>query len=518
LRDENPAGPHPPDFPFPWLKEHMQDFLQLRGIRKSFVGVYALKGVDFSIREGEIHCLVGENGSGKSTLIKIISGILHPDGGEIRVRGRTMDHMEAAASLARGIRVIYQDLSLFPNLTVAENIAISELEDERRALISWKAIRSIARAAMERIKVDIDSGALVGELPIGLQQLVAICRALTRDLKLLILDEPTASLTKPDIDSLLKVVRDLQATGIAVLFVSHKLNEVFEVAERITVLRDGESVGTLPRAELTNEKLISLMTGRTITETRFSRPAAEMPPLLEVRSLSKRNNFQDISFRIRAGEIVGLTGLIGSGRTELALALFGVSPADSGEILIDGKPVRIASVQDAVNAGIAYVPENRLVQGLIMKQSVADNVTAAILDRLLGALRLVDPRKRRDRAAQWIKALDVRLANADVAVQTLSGGNQQRVVIAKWLATQPRILVLDGPTVGIDVMAKSAIHMTIRELAAGGMAVLFISDEIPEVVNNCNRVFLMRSGRIRREIATDGVQAEEVQRLVEAGA
>ena len=280
----------------------MQDFLQLRGIRKSYVGVYALKGVDFSIPEGEIHCLVGENGSGKSTLIKIISGILQPDSGEILIMGRAVDHMEAAASLARGIRVIYQDLSLFPNLSVAENIAISELQEEQNRFINGRKVRAIARAAMDRIKVDIDPAALVGDLPIGLQQLVAICRALTRDLKLLILDEPTASLTKPDIDSLLTVVRDLQVAGIAILFVSHKLNEIFEVAERVTVLRDGESVGTLPRADLTNEKLVSLMTGRTITETRFSYSAAEKLPLLEVRSLSKKNNFEDISFRLYAGE------------------------------------------------------------------------------------------------------------------------------------------------------------------------------------------------------------------------
>ena len=495
----------------------MQDFLQLRGIRKSYVGVYALKGVDFSIHEGEIHCLVGENGSGKSTLIKIISGILRPDSGEISIMGRTIDHLEAAASLAGGIRVIYQDLSLFPNLTVAENIAISELEEEHKRFINWKKVLDIARAAMDRIKVDINPNSVVGDLPIGLQQLVAICRALTRDLKLLILDEPTASLTKPDIDSLLTVVRDLQAAGIAILFVSHKLNEIFEVAERVTVLRDGESVGTLPRAELTNERLVSLMTGKTITETRFSYSGPEKPPLLEVRSLSKKNNFQDVSFRLSAGEIVGVTGLIGSGRTELALALFGVNPAESGEIFIEGKPVKITSVQDAVKAGIAYVPENRMVQGLIMKQSVADNVIAAILDRLLTSMRLVDPKKRREKAAHWIEALNIRLSDAGVAVQTLSGGNQQRVVIAKWLATEPRILVLDGPTVGIDVMAKSSIHSAIRDLAAAGMAVLLISDEIPEVVNNCNRILIMRSGRIRREVPTDGVQAEEVQRLVEAG-
>ena len=495
----------------------MDDLLQLRHIHKSFVGVHALRDVDFSIRQREIHCLVGENGSGKSTLIKIISGVLQPDSGEIIVEGRRVEHVGSHASIARGFQVIYQDLSLFPNLTVAENIAISNLQEQGRALIDWREVERIARAAMARIKVDIPLDALVGELPVGLQQLVAICRALTKDLKLLILDEPTASLTKRDIDSLLAVVRDLQSGGIAILFVSHKLNEVFEVAERITVLRDGQTAGSLPSAELSNEKLISLMTGKTITETRFRRIPQVERVLLELRGLSKRHNFQDICFQLRAGEIVGITGRIGSGRTELANALFGISPADRGQILVAGRSVRIASVQDAVRAGIAYVPENRLVQGLIMKLSVADNIIATILSRLLGRLRLIEPRRREAKAAEWIAALEIKVSDPAVAVQTLSGGNQQRVVIGKWLAAEPKILILDGPTVGIDVMAKSAIHGIIRDLASRGLGVLLISDEVPEAVNNSNRILLMRSGRIVREMATEGVQAEEVQRLVEAG-
>lgn len=496
----------------------MKEFLELRNIRKSFVGVNALKGVDFSLRAGEIHCLVGENGSGKSTLIKIISGVLHPDSGGIVIEGKPMDHLEAAASLARGIHVIYQDLSLFPNLSVAENIALSELQEEGRALIDWRAMRRIARAALERIQVDIDLDVEVGDLTIGRQQLVAIGRALTSDLKLLILDEPTASLTKRDIESLLAVVHDLQASGIAVLFVSHKLNEVFAVADRITVLRDGESVATLPRAELTNEKLIALMTGRSITETRFSFPAGDDRLLLEVRGLTKKNNFEEISFELRAGEIVGLTGLIGAGRSELALALFGVSPADRGEVFVGGERVRIRSVQDAVKAGIAYVPENRLVQGLFMKHPVRENLIVAILPRLLTRLGLIDPERRREKVADWIRALDIRVTDSSVAVQTLSGGNQQRVVIAKWLASGPKILILDGPTVGIDVMAKSAIHGIIRELARKGMGVLLISDEVAEVVANCNRILLMRSGRIRAQIVAEGVEPGELQRMVEAGA
>jgi simple sugar transport system ATP-binding protein len=495
----------------------MEDLLHLRHIHKSFVGVHALRDVDFSLRKGEIHCLVGENGSGKSTLIKIISGVLQPDSGEILVEGRHVERLGSTQTTSRGIQVIYQDLSLFPNLTVAENIAISDLEERGRGLINWREVEKTARAAMARIKVNIPVDTMVGELPIGLQQLVAICRALTRDLKLLILDEPTSSLTKRDIDSLLSVVRDLQSSGIAIMFVSHKLNEIFEVAERITVLRDGQIVGTLPSAELTNEKLISLMTGKTITETRFRRRAEEGRVLLEVRGLSKRHNFQDVSFRLHAGEILGITGLIGSGRTELANALFGISPADRGEILVEDRPVRISSVQDAVRAGIAYVPENRLVQGLIMKLSVADNVIAAILGRLLGRLRLIEPRRRKAKAAEWISALEIKVSDPAVAVQTLSGGNQQRVVIGKWLAAEPKILILDGPTVGIDVMAKSAIHGVIRGLASRGLGVLLISDEIPEAVNNSSRILLMRSGRIVREMATEGVQAEEVQRLVEAG-
>jgi simple sugar transport system ATP-binding protein len=494
------------------------EFLRLERIHKSFVGVHALKGVDFALRRGEIHCLVGENGSGKSTLIKIISGVLQPDSGQIVVEGQRVDHLGSAATLARGIQVIYQDLSLFPNLTVAENIALSAAKERGGRIVSWREVRSIARAAMARIQVEIDLDAEVGELPIGLQQLVAICRALTGDPKLLILDEPTASLPKHDIDSLFAVVRDLQAHGISVLFVSHKLNEVFAIAERITVLRDGDRVATLPPGELDDDKLVSLMTGRTLSRRRFTFSDPGARKVLEVRGLSRRNNFEDVSFELRAGEIVGLTGLRGAGRTELALALFGISPAERGEIRVEGRPVRIGSVQEAVAAGIAYVPENRLVQGLVMKLSVAENVTAAILDRLLARFGLVDPERKQAAAVEWIKTLGVKVSDPAVPVQTLSGGNQQKVVLAKWLAASPKILVLDGPTVGVDVMAKSDIHDLVRGLAARGLAVLLITDEVSEAVSNANRILVMRAGRIRGEVATAGVKVEDVQRMVEARA
>ncbi len=496
----------------------MEEFLRLERIHKSFAGVHALKGVDFDLRRGEIHCLVGENGSGKSTLIKVISGVLQPDTGRILVEGRPVEHLGSAGTMARGIQVIYQDLSLFPNLTVAENIALPEIRERGGRIVDWARVRTIARAATERIRVELDLEAEVGELPIGVQQLVAICRALTSDLKLLILDEPTASLNDRDIANLLAVVRDLQAHGIAVLFVSHKLNEVFAVAERITVFRDGERVATLPPAELDEDALVSLMTGRTLEKRRFTFTDGAARAVLEVRGLSLRNSFEDVSFELRAGEIVGLTGVRGSGRTELALALFGVRPAARGEIRIDGRPVRIGSVQDAVGAGIAYVPENRLVQGLVMKHSVAANATAAILDRLLGPLGLVDPARRAAAAAHWIKTLGVKVSDPQVPVQTLSGGNQQKVVIGKWLATEPKILILDSPTVGVDVGAKSTIHDHVRGLAARGLAVLLITDEVSEAVANANRILIMRAGRIRGELGTAGVEAEQVQRLVEARA
>ena len=493
----------------------MKAFLRLENIHKSFVGVHALKGIDFSIQFGNIHCLIGENGSGKSTLIKIISGVLQPDSGRILVDGKDASHGGSAVSISRGIQVIYQDLSLFPNLTAAENIAISELGEQGRTIVRRREVKSIAREAMARIKVDIDPDELVGNLPVGRQQLVAICRALTKEVKLLILDEPTASLPKRDIENLLAVVKDLQQKGISILFVSHKLNEVLEVADQVTVFRDGNNVGTLPRGKLTNEQLVSLMTGRTISETRFKPYKKPVEVLLEVRSLSKRHNFQDVSFKLRAGEIVGVTGLVGSGRTELALALFGISPADSGTILIDGDTVRIRSVQDAVKAGIAYVPENRLSEGLVLRHSTADNTIAAVLRRLSSKFGLINPTERKELAEKWIKNLKIKVSEPSVAVQTLSGGNQQRVVLAKWLASKPRILILDGPTVGIDVMAKSDIHNLIRELAAEGLGVLLISDEVDEVVNNSNRILLMRGGKIRSKMETANTTANEVQRLVE---
>ncbi len=494
----------------------MGDFLTLRNIKKSFVGVQALKGVDFSIGEGEIHCLVGENGSGKSTMIKIISGVEQPDAGEIEVQGEVLRHVDSIASIKKGIEVIYQDLSLFPNLTVAENIAISELVESGKQMVEWSQVYEIAKEAMGKIGLELDPDATLGDLPVARQQMVAICRALTSDLRLLILDEPTTALTKKEVDQLFSVVKDLQSKGISVLFVSHKLNEIFEIAERVTVLRDGNSMGTYPASELDNDRLTELMTGQKVTHTHIEHQPDTGKVLLAVRNLSKPRNFKDISFDLHAGEILGITGLIGSGRTELAQALFGRHPAEEGQIFIDGTEVKIRSVKEAVRHGIAYVPENRLSEGLILDQSVGDNLVTAIIRKLLRKpLPLIDREKRDEVVRNWIDELSIRVANESVAAQTLSGGNQQRVVIAKWLATEPKILILDGPTVGIDVAAKSSVHAIVRRMAERGVGIILISDEVQEVAQNSNRVAIMRRGRISDIVDPREVGEDEIQRRIE---
>jgi simple sugar transport system ATP-binding protein len=492
-------------------------FLSMKNISKRYVGVQALDSVDFEIKRGEIHCLVGENGSGKSTLIKIISGAVQPDAGAyIEIDGEHFHDYQAIDAIRKGIEVIYQDLALFPNLTVAENIALGQVMAEGQRLINWRDIQSIAQRAMARVGVNLSLDEVVRELSIADQQLVAICRALTSDVKLVIMDEPTASLTTKEVDTLLTVVKDLQTKGIATLFVSHKLNEVLQIAERVTVLRDGRHVGTFASQELDDEKLTLLMTGKKVEQTRYAAQVQPEDILLEVRNLSKRGNFKDISFKLYRGEILGITGLLGSGRTGLALALFGVNPADSGEILIEGRRVKIGSVQDAIRLGIGYVPENRLVQGLIMQQSVGRNIVITVLRKLLNKLRLIDSNAVQETIDQWVDELAIRIPSVDSPVQTLSGGNQQRVVLAKWLATAPKILILDGPTVGIDVAAKSAIHTLIRDLAQRGIGMLIISDEVPEVFYNCNRVIVMHKGRFIAESDTMQTTVDDIQETLYA--
>lgn len=489
----------------------MSNLIDFRNITKLYPGVRALSAVDFSLEKGEIHCLVGENGSGKSTMIKIISGVVDPEpDARMMIDGREMHGISARDAMAHGVRVIYQDLALFPNLTVKENIAFGLYNESAGPMVAWKAVEKRAREAMDLIGLDLDLDRSVSTLSVAEQQQVEIARSLTGDLKLLILDEPTASLTRAEVDRLFSTIRTLQNRGISTLFISHKLNEIFEIAERVTVFRDGQKIGVYPPEELDQEQLIYLMTGQEFTVDPPQSIGADAPVLLDVQGLSREGNYQDISFLLHAGEILGITGRLGSGRTELALSLFGMNPAEYGVINLDGQELRIRNNDDATQAGIAYVPEDRLTQGLVMPQSIGTNLTVTILKKLLNPLGLLDRRRLIETAERWVRELSIKIPNLDAAVQTLSGGNQQKVVLSKWLATEPKVLILDEPTVGIDVFAKNSVHMFIKKLAAQGIGILLISDEVHEVLSTCHRVLVMDRGRILDQVVPGPYAQQEL--------
>ena len=493
----------------------MSDFLRLRAISKRFGGVTALGDVDLSVEVGEIHCLAGENGSGKSTLIKIISGVQSAEpGGEISILGEALQGLTPAESIRRGIQVIYQDLSLFTNLTVAENIAAGLHRGVH--LVSWRAIRQTAAAAIARIGVSLDPDAFVADLPIAQRQLVAICRAMAADAKLVIMDEPTASLTRREVDSLLALALELKRRGIAVMFVSHRLDEVLEIADRVSVLRNGEKVGTYVAAGITGDRLGELMTGKTFDYSAREPPRRLGEIVLSVSNLSRYGDYKDITLQVRAGEILGITGRLGSGRTEFALSLFGMNPPDAGEIRVRGKMLVRHGTRAAIANGIAYVSEDRLSLGLVMQQPISANITLAVLERLSARLGLIPRGRRAATAADWIARLSIKVSDAQNAVGTLSGGNQQRVVLSKWLATRPSLLILDSPTVGVDIGAKDGIYAIVRELAAEGLAVIMISDEIPEVFYHTDRVLIMREGLLTGEIETRASSEAELRQAVDA--
>lgn len=492
--------------------------LRLTGIYKSFAGVHALRGVDLSIESGRIHCLVGENGCGKSTLIKIIAGVYQRDAGEMFINGKEFEHISPIDAIREGIQVIYQDFSLFPNLTVAENIALNEELAKGRRLVNWRHVRNVAEDALAQIEVDLPLNARVEEMSVANKQLIAIAKALRQNAQLIIMDEPTSALTEREVRALFTVIHKLQARrNIAFLFVSHKLNEVLEISETIIVMRNGRIVSTGDRKEYDNTRLIFEMTGHGIAEKSYSfTPDMSQPPLLKVENLCTDDLLQDINFELRQGEIVGVTGLLGSGRTELALALYGMLPLSSGRIYIDNKPVQIKSIQDAIANGIGYVPEDRLGEGLFLEQSISRNLVVRIIDRLRGSFGLTDPPKINGQARHLVDALSIKTADPELPVKTLSGGNQQRVVLAKWLASKPRVMILNGPTVGVDVGSKEELHEMMKQLAGEGMGLLVISDDIPELLQTCNRILLMRHGRIIEEILPSETNENELSaKLIE---
>lgn len=494
----------------------MNNVISVVGLSKSFAGVKALDGVDLSIDAGEIHCLAGENGSGKSTLIKVISGVYSPDAGTIRIGDEEFTRLTPIEAIYAGVKVIYQDFSIFPNLSVLENLALSSEVAAGRRLVNWKRMRAIATEAVAKVGFAIDLDARMGDLSVADKQLVAICRALMGETRLLIMDEPTTALTAREVEALFRVVLDLKAQGIAVLFVSHKLSEVFEISDRFTILRNGKLVVTSLPDNLNHKKFAHYMTGREFDDSHYA-PSDVGETLLQTRALTLEGAFSDVDLCLRRGEILGVTGLLGSGRTELALSLFGMFPAESGDIEIKGQKVSFRGVRDAIRHGIAYVPEDRLTAGLMLERSIGDNIVIAEMDRLTGRAGVLDRKALSAEIERWVTELRIATENPDNAVSTLSGGNQQRVVLAKWLATQPEILILSGPTVGVDIGSKHDIHAILQQLAADGLGIIVISDDIPELLQTCSRIVLMQEGRLTTEVDPSTTSEADLSALIMAG-
>lgn len=490
--------------------------LSLKNINMTFGGVRALKNVSFEVLPGEVHCLAGENGCGKSTLIKVITGVYKPaDGAVIEYDGQTYSHMSPVIAQAGGIQVIWQDLALFPEMTVAENIAFQTNIGRWPRPVNYAGMRRVAEQSLAKLGVQMDVDRALHHYPIAQRQIVAIARALVGEAKLVFMDEPTASLTQAETDYLLSIVRNLSASGVAVVFVSHRLAEVLEISSRVTVLRDGNLVGVYPTHGMTQSRITELMTGKTFDHSVRIRDVASNAPMLEVRGLSRPGEFEDVSFTARRGETLGITGLLGAGRTELALTLFGMRKPKSGSITIDGKPVRFGSNRDAIKAGMAYLSEDRLSLGLIQPQAIDDNLVIASLDKILSS-GLISPDKQHKLVSGWVKDLGVKIGQQGDAISTLSGGNQQRIAIAKWLATDPKLLILDAPTVGVDVGARAGIFDIVSRLAETGLSIILISDEVPEVYYNADRVLHMAQGRIVGEYVPSATRMEAIEEAVYA--
>ncbi len=482
--------------------------LALHHIQKSFGGARALADANLTLPSGAVTALIGENGAGKSTLVKILSGFHQPDGGRIELDGKTIRILDAEHARSLGISVVHQECIVFDNLSVAENLFV-HARPRNGGLVSWRAMRERAAQILRELDADFDPDLPAGRLSIAQKHVVQIARALTREARILILDEPTASLSHREVEDLFRITLKLRDAGCAVLFISHKFDELFSLADRYTVFRDGASVGEGELAHTNRDELIRMMVGRPVDQL-F--PKTEGPigrPVLRVERLFRAGEFEDVSFEVREGEILGVYGLVGAGRTELAQVLFGLTPASAGSISIDGRELALRSPEDAVRAGIAYVPEDRQTQGAILPFSIAANLALPNLATLApnGWCR---SQRERDLAREWIEKLSVRAQGPEQNVEALSGGNQQKIVIAKWLARDPRVLILDEPTKGIDVGAKAAVHAVTDDFARRGKAVIMISSELPEILGMSDRVLVMRRGRVRgiferREATSEGI-------------
>ncbi|WP_121957703.1 sugar ABC transporter ATP-binding protein [Petrotoga sp. 9PWA.NaAc.5.4] len=488
--------------------------LEMKNVKKSYGGVKALKGVDFSLEKGECHALVGENGAGKSTLIKCLTGATKMDSGIIKLEGREIALNSPKDGIENGIIAVYQEPMIYPKLSVVENIFLGKEIKKANGAIDWKAEKKKAKELLHRLGVEEDiSNIEMGTLSTAFQQLVLIAKALLFTAKIVIFDEPTAILTEQETLRLFKIIEDLKKQGIGVIYISHRLEELEKIADRITIMRDGEVKGTFLKKEITKGQIIDLMAGKHLTEK--NKKEKKMGKIvLEIKNFSKKKMFHNISFNVKEGEILGFSGLVGAGRSELMQSIFGLIFPDDGEMFFNGQKIRVNSPVEAINLGIAYLPEDRGSQGLFQNFAILDNITISILDKFKKSFGVVDIEKSTQLAKKYIELLKIKAPSVYTKVKNLSGGNQQKVLISKWLAVEPKILILDEPTRGVDVGIKSEIHELIFELSSQGLPVIIISSELPEILKLSDRVIVMHEGVITGEFEGHEITEENLMRAV----
>lgn len=484
----------------------------MRGITKSFGGTRVVDAVDFEVCAGEVHALVGENGAGKSTLMKIAAGIHQPDAGRMLLGGRPFQPASPQDSLRSGIGMVHQELSLAPDVSVAENI-LAGREPRRGCFVDWKELYRRASVLLSEFGLAIDPSAPVSSIGIGYRQIIEILKAMSAETRIIVFDEPTSSLEAQEAELVLATIRRLAARSVGVVYISHRMNEVFTISDRISVMRDGKLVLTRAVREAGRDEIVNAMVGRTFTDLYPPKGAQFGDELLRVESFTRAPAFEDVSFTLRKGEVLGFSGLVGSGRTELMRAIFAADPIDSGSVYLEGRPVLLRSIPDAIGAGIAYCPEDRKLLGLFLDRSVEDNIACASL-RECSSSGMLRPERTRDLASRFCTRLSVKTTGLEQEVASLSGGNQQKVLLARWIATRPKVLIVDEPTRGVDVGAKSEIHKMLRAYTNDGNGVIVVSSEMPELIGLCDRIIAMHSGRMTGELPGASATEEQLIRLI----
>ena len=487
--------------------------LEMKGITKRFPGVLALDHVDLTVYPGQVLALVGENGAGKSTLMKVLSGVHQMDEGEILMEGKPVKIENPLASQLMGISIIYQELSVLDNMNIAENIFLGREKRSGRVFVDKKQMHAEARKLLDEVGLDVDTHTMAGELSTAQKQMIEVAKALSFNSKIIIMDEPTSSLTETETDILFGIIRKFRDKGVAIVFISHKLAEIFAITDEVAILRDGVSAGRMMTEGCTENDIIKAMVGRDVDDLYAKQAAPIGDVVLEVKNLNTKGFLKDINFELRAGEILGFAGLVGAGRSEVMRAVFGIDPKESGEIYIKGKKVDIKNPRDAMLQGIGFVPEDRKLQGLVLGMSVGKNTTLAALKAVANKAGFINHKQEKEMADKFVKALEVKTPSNDQLVKNLSGGNQQKVVIAKWLANNPDILILDEPTRGIDVGAKKEIHQLMSDLANQGVAIIMISSELPEVLGMSDRVIVMHEGHIKGQLSREEADQVSIMKM-----